>query len=498
MGEYIIAHDLGTSGDKAVLFDTDGNLLKSVQNTYTTRFFKGVWAEQNPESWWEAFCKSNHELLESRDVSEVSVVGFSGQMMGCVAVDRKGRALRNAMIWADQRAEDESRLLREKLGENEFYKLTGHRISPSYSLEKLMWIQKHEPDIFSRIYKMLQPKDYIVYRLTGQFLTDYSDASGTNAFDIGNLCWSEKILDCAEIPLEMMPRTCPSTYVAGEVPGKLAMETGLKAGTQIVIGGGDGVCASVGAASIRQGLAYNYLGSSAWISFTSKEPVLDEEMRTFNWVHMVPGYYAPTGTMQAAGNAYEFARNNFYGELSREVAYQQMDKDISLSGPGAGGLIFLPYLLGERSPRWNPQARGVILGLKMEHTRADMMRAVVEGILMNLEIILRVFKKHCVFSSINIFGGMAKSPEVCRVLSQIFGMEIHRMSYLDEATSVGAAVAAGVGTGKFSDFNAVDRFTHIEETIKPFTDGGNYKKLKVIFEESYKTVEALFPKLSGI
>ena len=237
MYNYLIAHDLGTTGNKATLFSDEGKLIRSITYSYNTHFFNGNWAEQNPLDWWKAVCETNKQLLKGIDKNKVAALAFSGQMMGCVCVDSNGELLRDAIIWADQRSVAEEINIKGKIDELEFYNITGHRISASYSIEKLMWIRNNEPDIFKRIYKVLNPKDYIIYRLTGKFVTDYSDASGTNAFDIVNLEWSEKILGCAELDINLFPTAYPSTYIAGEISLKVSDECGLATGTKVVIGG---------------------------------------------------------------------------------------------------------------------------------------------------------------------------------------------------------------------------------------------------------------------
>ena len=308
MKQYLIAHDLGTSGDKATLFDLDGRLLHSVTHSYPTHFFHGNWAEQNPLDWWDAFCAATRQLLAGRDAGQVAAVAFSGQMMGCVLVDAQGLPVRPALIWADLRATEQAQRFEEAVGADAFYRITGHRASASYSLAKLLWVRDHEPEAFRQAHRMLNAKDYLVYRLTGRFVTDYSDASGTNLFDLNRMDWSEAILGATDVDRALLPELHASTDVIGEVTARIAAETGLAPGTPIVLGAGDGVCASTGAASVSPGVAYNYLGSSSWIAYTAPAPVYDPQMRTFTWAHMVPGAYCPTGTMQAAGNSFTFVR----------------------------------------------------------------------------------------------------------------------------------------------------------------------------------------------
>lgn len=505
MKNYLIAHDLGTSGDKATLFDLDGRLLQSVTCSYQTRFFNGNWAEQNPLDWWEAFCTSTRQLLSGRDASKVAAVSFSGQMMGCVLVDAAGRPIRPAIIWADQRATVQADQLLAKISAETFYHITGHRASASYSLAKLMWVRDNEPDVFAKAHRMLNAKDYLIHRLTGRFVTDYSDASGTNAFDLSTMDWSNIILDAARIDRALLPQLLPSTAVVGELSQDSARETGLALRTPIVLGAGDGVCASTGAMSVSPGVAYNYLGSSSWIALTSPSPVFDPQMRTFTWAHMVPGAFCPTGTMQAAGNSFSFVKQllcdgmEYRAKVESKDVYDQINQLLLQSPVGSKGLLFLPYLLGERSPRWNPLARGAYLGLTMEHSRADLMHAAVEGIALNLCIIMDIFRRHYEIPTLHLIGGLAQSDSICQMLADIFGMDVVRMNHLEEATSTGAAVCGGVGVGALKDFTCVRDFIRPEQTITFRAEmNTRYEAVKDVFEHAYEALMPLYPKLATL
>lgn len=505
MAGYLIAHDLGTTGNKATLFTTDGALVDSITYPYQTHFFNDICAEQNPLDWWKAVCESTARLLQGRDNRLVRGMAFSGQMMGCVCVDKQGQLVRDALIWADQRSTKEVEQIRSKIDDKEFYRITGHRLSPSYTLEKLMWIRNNQPELFAQIHRCLQPKDYIIYRLTGNYVTDYTDASGTNAFDLEHLCWSDRIFEAAQLSPSIMPPVFPSTHIAGEVLPDAAQECGLAPGTPVVIGGGDGCCASVGAASVEEGVAYSYLGSSAWVSLTTKEPIIDDEMRTFNWAHIVPGLYAPMGTMQAAGNSFNFVRKTMCGNLEQlakqrnQSVYDWINSLIASAPVGANKLLFLPYLLGERSPRWNPDAKGAFIGLKMEHTQADLLRATMEGILFNLKLILNVFQKHLPVQELNLIGGLAQGEIQRRMMADIFGIDICKQNHLEQATSMGAAVTAGVGVGALKDFSAIHQFIQTEEVIHPDAiQHQAYQKFEQLFDIAYRQLEPVFSELAAV
>src|SRR5581483_3707883 len=363
MKNYILAHDLGTTGNKASLYDREGHLSGSAFYGYDTEYAHTGWAEQNPQDWWQAICVSTRKLLQESRVKpdDVACITFSGQMMGCVPLDKSARPLRNAIIWADQRAVEQERWVGERISPDEVYRITGHRLSASYSLAKMLWLRDHQPDLYRATYKFVHAKDSIAARLTGAFVTDPSDGSSMNLYDLERGEWSARIMDAAGLDPAQLPTICQSIDVVGEVLPAVAEEVGVAPGTPVVIGGGDGACAAVGAGAVREGIAYNYVGSSSWIAFASPRPIYDPDYKTFTFAHLMPHTFMPTGTMQAAGASYQWTRNQL-APLEMEAAealslnpYDLMNLSAEKSPPGANGLLFLPYLMGERSPRWNPQ-----------------------------------------------------------------------------------------------------------------------------------------------
>lgn len=504
--KFILAHDLGTTGNKASLFDSAGKALASSFFGYDTEFAQVNWAEQNPEDWWQAVCVSTKELLSQARVSEkdIACITFSGQMMGCVAVDAKARPLRNAIIWADMRAEVEAEFLIEHAGWEETYRITGHRASSSYSGAKILWIRNNQPDLFTQAHKFIHAKDFIVARLTGNFVTDYSDASGMNLYDLKKKDWSDQILTAIELDRERLPELHASTDIVGEVLPQVAEEVGLAPGTPVVIGGGDGSCAAVGAGVVRQGSAYNYIGSSSWIGIATSEPILDPKMRTFTWAHLVPDMFSPTGTMQAAGGSYQWVRNvlcepeKWAAEKLELDTYELMNLQVEKSPPGANNLLFFPYLLGERAPRWNPNARGAFFGLTMQHNRTDMIRATLEGITLNLKVILDAFEEQgAKIEAMRVIGGGAQGNVWRQIMADIYEKPIVRPALLAEATSMGAALAGGIGVGIFPDFNIAETLTPIVDEVHPNLElKPVYDRLYKIFNQAYEAFEPLYEALA--
>ncbi|MFW5769395.1 MAG: xylulokinase, partial [Spirochaetota bacterium] len=450
--------------------------------------------------WWRAVCDSSRNLLDGVDSGDVRAVALSGQMMGSLCVDANGRPLRDALIYCDQRAENQVKQLEERIDSKDFYRITGHRISSSYSVEKFMWIRDNEPDVYKATAKMLHAKDYINYKLTGVMVSEYSDASGTNLLNLETLDWSDEIIDAAEIDREKLPELIRSTDIVGTVTREAAEATGLTAGTPVAAGAGDGLCAGVGVGSVKPGSTYNYLGSSSWIATTTEEPLYDPDMRSFVWAHAVPGLYHPCGTMQTAGSSFTWLKQQICRAETAEAEaagtnpFALINSAVAASPPGARGLLFLPYLLGERSPRWNPRAKGGFIGLTMEHTREDVCRAVVEGVILNLNVILEIIKEFLPVKEITVIGGGARGAVWRRIMADIYGADILMPDYLEEATAMGAAVIGGVGAGVFESFDVIDRFISIRErTVPDPAAAAVYDSKKDVFEKCYQALEPVFP-----
>ncbi len=503
MTSYIIAHDLGTSGNKATLYDSDGQMIASAVASYKL-ITCGPGAEQRADDWWDAVCQTSRKLSAMVNPKEIVAVSFSGQMMGCLCVDRDGHPLRNSLIWADMRSTKQENQLKSQIGAADFYQISGHRLSSSYSLTKLMWIKENEPDVYRHTYRMLNAKDYMIYRLTNRFVTEPSDASSTCMFDLNRLDWSDELIRIAELDRDKLPEIIPSVAIAGHVTREAAEATGLMEGTPVVCGGGDGCCAAVGTGVVREGIANCCLGTSSWISLASKKPIYDEDMTAFNFAHIVPGYIMPCGTMQTGGGALSWAANILFGgtehiprPLSDDI-YATIGKEVEASPIGANRLLFLPYLMGERSPRWNDRAKGSFIGLTLGHTRGDMLRAVMEGVGYNLDIILDAFRNSGEqIDELVLVGGGARNACWRTILSDIFDLPLLIPSALEEATSMGAAITAGVGVGLFDDFSASDRFVRIQARQEPNSSSqAIYRDMKSLFEAAYQANLALFDQLS--
>ncbi|HEB11202.1 MAG TPA: xylulokinase, partial [Spirochaetales bacterium] len=384
------------------------------------------------------------------------------------------------------------------------YNLTGHRLSASYSAAKIMWLRDNEPDTYKNTFKFIHAKDYLAAQLTGRLVTDYSDASGMNLLDINKLEWSEEILSAAAIDRDKLPDIVESIEVIGKVSAGAARQSGLLEGTPVVIGGGDGACATCGSGVVHEGETYIYLGTSTWMATASTRPLIDPQQRTFTFCHFTRGLYFPTGTMQSGGGSFQWLKNTLCN--SERAAAEQAGIDVydllNLKAEevpcGSEGVIFLPYLMGERSPLWNPDARACFVGLSMVHDKRHMIRAVLEGVAYNMKLIEEAFLEQGVnISTIRMIGGGAKSRLWRSIFSDITERKVARLNFIEEATSIGAAIAGGVGVGIFSSLKETDKLVKLEEEIHPNEDNfPTYRKYYNIFKTTYEKLFDVFSMMA--
>ncbi len=493
----IIAHDLGTTGDKASIHDGTGRLLAATSVSYPTDYGSGGCVEQNPRDWWEAVCQATRSLLEQTgaQAKDLAAVGFSGQMMGAVLLDERGDPLRPALIWADHRSSAQCDELVDAVGMERGYAITGHRLNPTYSLSKVMWVRQHQPELFARARSVCLAKDWIVLQLTGRLVTDPSDASSTNAFDQSARTWSAELLRAAQLDADLFPEVVPSATVVGGVSAAAAAATGLRAGTPVVIGGGDGPLAALGAGVVTpDDGTYAYLGSSSWVSFSATEPLHDPAMRTMTFDHVVPGHFVPTATMVAGAGSLQWITDVLVPESTPE-RFGQITGAAADVEAATDGLYFLPHLLGERSPYWNPQARGAFAGLSRHHGRAHLARAVLEGVAFNLATCIAAFREGGrAINQIDAIGGGAASDVWLQILADVWGATIRRRSVVEEANSLGAAITAGVATGTIDNFSSARDLSQVTAVFEPDDSRHQgYLRAHDVFLDAYGRLESWFP-----
>ena len=487
----ILAHDVGTSGMKSTLYKPNGELIASVSSVYPLHYGKEFEVEQNPDHWWKALCDNTRNILGLVDRSSIECITFSGQMMGLVAVDNNGRPLRNALIWADQRAHKESEDLNNRFGPDTLYSLTGNPMTPSYSAPKMWWYKLHEPELYERTRCFLQAKDYLIYKLTGQFVTDYSDASGTGIFDINRKEWIQDLLDYMGISQSKLPQVYSSTTCIGSITNDAAMECGLLDGTRVVIGGADGSCAAMGAGVLDDNDLFTYIGSSAWVASASHHPILDPQKQTFNFIHIDEEKIMPIGTMQAAGTSFEWIRSITAAGEPNPIEWMNLQAENS--PVGAKGLLFLPYLLGERSPIWDPHAKGSFVGLTTQHERGDLIRAVMEGVSLNLKWIYECLVKEREYQELWFFGGGANSPLWQQMMANMTGLPVHIPKLKDEITGMGAAISGAVGIGELPSLGDAKSWIQLEKVIEPNEkDEQFYKEQLDMMQKLYLSLKPHF------
>ncbi len=490
----IIAHDLGTTGNKASLHRDDGSQVQSVTISYPADFRAGGIAEQHPLTWWEAVGEATRSLLEQSgtDRSEVSVVGLSGQMMGAVFLDAQLEPVRPAMIWADQRSVPQAAELQRRVGMEAGYQELGHRIDPTYSLTKVMWLRDQEPAEFRRTRHVCQAKDYVVARMTGVLVTDPSDASSTNAYAQGRGDWSPLLLQAAELDPALFPPIVASTTVVGALTAAAAEHLGLLQGTSVVIGGGDGPMAATGAGVVgAQDPPYVSMGSSSWISCAATAPLHDVKMRTMTFDHVVPGHYVPTATMQAGGASLSWVMELFGGT---DEVYTRLLAQAAQVTAADQDLYFLPHLLGERSPYWNSAAAGGFVGLRRHHGPAHLVRAVLEGVAFNLRTCQQAFAENGIAAQeLDVIGGGAQSDTWMQICADIWQVPVRRRSIVADANSLGAAITAAVGVGLVGGFDAARSLSHLTATFQP--DAGRSTVVAAhhqSFLDAYRRLEPWF------
>lgn len=473
MAKYILSHDIGTTSHKCVVFNEKGEMVASAAKNYSTYYDSGGIAEQDPSHWWDNFIETTSQVMTKVEAKHIAVLSFSAHMNGCLPVNQSGIPLMRSMLHADTRSSEIEGEVYAKICEDKLYEMTGNRIDARYPLLKMYWLRKRRPEIYRETAFFLQAKDYLVFKITGNLgITDYSDASLTGAFHLEKKMWEESLFNELELDLAKMPRAVPSTEIVGTVQKYVAAETGLMEGTPVVIGGGDGACATIGAGCLHKGDSYISLGTTAWVSKVTDKPLVDPNMRVFTICDLNPQHYNVLGTMQTAGAAFEWAINLLssivdWRDLSIIPEYDQFALELKKVPAGARGLIFHPYLLGERSPIWNEKARGGLFGLRLDHDRFDVAKAVLEGIAFALGSIYEVMNSESDTGELRMIGGLSRSESLNQIISDVLQRQVQLTVHSELATSLGAAIAGGVGVQMFPSFQSCQSFVQLGPKFRP-------------------------------
>ena len=436
---YFLGLDVSTTATKALLLDERGTVVGVAAAEYGYETPRPLWCEQDPALWWDGAVQSIRAVLEQSNVAaeEIAAVGLTGQMHGLVLLDAKGQVLRPALLWNDQRTAAECDEIRARVGRERLIQQTGNDALTGFTAPKLLWVRTHEPEIYDRIAHVLLPKDYVRYRLTGAMATDKAGAAGTLLLDLRRRDWSEDVLDALGIPPGWLPPTHEGPAVTGTLSAEVAQATGLAAGTPVVAGGGDQAAGAVGVGAVREGVVSLVLGTSGVVFATSNEPFVEPEGRLHAFCHAVPGRWHLMGVMLSAAGSLRWFRDT----LAPGVSFDDLLAPAADLPPGSDGLLFLPYLTGERTPHPDPLARGAFVGLTVRHTRAHLTRAVLEGVAFGLRDGFELMREAGlpVPDEVRVSGGGARSPLWRQILADVLDADLVTVN-----TTEGAAFGAAL------------------------------------------------------
>ena len=487
---FYIGIDLGTSAVKLLLMDGKGKIHKIVSKEYPLSFPHPGWSEQNPEDWYRQTAAGIRELTADCDRSQVAGISFGGQMHGLVALDAEDEVIRPAILWNDGRTAKETEYLNQVVGKEKLSEYTANIAFAGFTAPKILWMREHEPENFARICKIMLPKDYLAYRLSGVHCTDYSDASGMLLLDVKNKCWSKQMIEICGISEEMLPKLYESYEVVGTLQPEAASELGLSTEVKIIAGAGDNAAAAVGTGTVGNGMCNISLGTSGTIFISSKEFGVDENNALHAFAH-ADGNYHLMGCMLSAASCNKW----WMDEILRTKEYTKEQENITKLGENQ--VFYLPYLMGERSPHNDPAARAMFIGMSMDTTREEMTQAVLEGVAFGLRDSLEVARSLGIeITRTKICGGGAKSPLWKRIIANVMNLKVDVIES-EEGPGYGGAILAAVGCGEYADVEeAAAKLVKVVDTIEPEPElAAKYEAQYQKFRKIYPTVKELFPQL---
>ena len=489
---YFIGIDIGTTSVKIIAINENGEIVKSVSKEYPISFPKPLWSEQNPEDWWKQSIVGLKELLDGIEKSDVKAISFSGQMHGMVTLDENDQTIRPAILWNDQRTEKECEYLNIEIGQDKVSNWTGNLALPGFTAPKVLWLKNNEPDNFLAAKKIMLPKDYIAYRMSGVFATDMSDASGTLYLDVKNRKWSLEMLDVLGITEKQLPKLYESYDVLGNIKNDLADELGLSNDVKIIIGGGDQAVAAVGGGVVAAGSCSLSLGTSGVVFTSNEQFFVDENNSLHSFCHANGKYHLMGVTLAAAASLKWWVeainKSENYDEFLTEAKEANVDDS----------LFYLPYLMGERTPHNDPNCRGTFIGLNMTHERKHMTRAVLEGVAFSLRDTFEIMKEMGIaINSISINGGGARSDLWCEIIADVLNVTVNKLN-TNDGPAYGAAILATVGFGLFNSVEeACSKYIKITDSIVPNKDNiDTYNKKYDKFRKIYPATKDLFSQLN--
>ena len=487
MTKTLLGIDVSTTGVKALLIDCDGAIVHSFTSPIQLSNPRPLWSEQQPRDWWQAAVTSIQHVLRETSADNIAAIGLTGQMHGLVLLDHAGEVLRPAILWNDQRCAEECDEIRTLVGKERLIQISGNDALTGFTAPKILWVRNHEPEVYKRSRHVLLPKDYLRYRLTHEYAMDKADGSGTLLFNLEKRDWSNDILNTLSIPAEWLPKTFEGPEITGRVTREAAEATGLREGTPVVAGGGDQSAQAVGVGAIRPGVLAVTLGTSGVVFAATETPLIESQGRLHAFCHAVPERWHLMGVMLSAAGSLQWYRD----ALCPDMSFDELVTEADRVAAGSDGLLFLPYLSGERTPHPDPLARGAFAGLTTRHTRAHLTRAVLEGVAFGLKDIFSLMHEVGMreINEVRVSGGGAKSSVWRQILADVLASELVTVN-TTEGAAYGAALLAGVAAGAWSNVDeACAQTIRVSDRVLP--DVTNVAR----YAEMYPQYQSLYPAL---
>ena len=496
---FFLGIDTSTTSSKALLINERGEVFAIASSPHTLQTPKPLWSEQDPREWWEAVSASIRSVLRKAGIGaeKIGAVGLTGQMHGLVLLDEAGNVLRPAILWNDQRTQSQCDEIHARIGKEKFIQVTGNVALTGFTAPKILWVKENEPDVFAKVKHVLLPKDYIRYRLTGEYAMDKADGAGTVLFDLKSRDWSHEVLEALGIDPSWMPRTFEGPEFTGHVNTKAASATALKVGTPVAAGGGDQAAQAVGVGAVEPGIVALSVGTSGVVFATTPAALIEPEGRLHAFCHAVPGLWHFMGVMLSAAGSLQW----FHDTLAPNMSFDDLLKEAEDVRAGSEGLQFLPYLSGERTPHPDPMARGAFIGLTIRHSRAHMTRAVLEGVSFGLKDSFTLIQNAGLgaITQVRASGGGTKAALWRQILASVLEAELVTVN-TTEGAAYGAGLLAGVGAGAWPDVaSACKACIKISGRTQPDTSQvGAYRQAYPLYQELYPALKSSFGKMSGI
>jgi D-xylulose kinase len=499
--EFIAAIDVGTTGARTIIFDINGKLKANAYQEYSIITPKPNWVEQKAGQWWFAVCKTTKEAITKGKVEPKNIiaVAVTNQRETIVPVDRSGEPLHNALVWQDRRTTKQCDNIKKKIGDAEIYRTTGLTLDPYFSASKIMWMKENKAKIFNKTYKFLLVHDYVTHKLTDEFCTDHSNASRTMLFDIKKFKWSDSICEQLGISLSKLPESVPSGTIIGEVIDKAASGTGLQQGTTVVAGGGDQQCAALGLGVIKEGMVKATTGTGTFVLGHLSKPKLDKKRRVICSASVLPNQWVLEASIFSTGAVYRWFRDNFAkleiieAKKHNMDVYDLLNKQIEASEPGARGLLLIPHFVGAGAPHWDPEAKGMLYGLSLGHNKSDILRAIIEGICLEIKNSLEVFSELGMqIRELRIAGGATRADIWNQIQADVYGVPVVKTEF-EETTALGVAILACVGSGVYRNpQDAVKNLVKVQKKYKP------KPKQKDLYKKLFEKHKALYHSIKNL